>query len=90
MANIRASLHSKIHSWIDGIGFRLNASQVDKKSKVTTNHYFFETFNFFERKNKDHPEKVQFLCFDTYGEKMKVRTLLDLQTAFFDNISQLK
>jgi hypothetical protein len=90
MSNIRASLHSKIHSWIDGIGFRLNASQVDRKSNVTTNHYFFETFNFFEKEKKDHPEKAQFLCFDTYGEKIKVRSLLDLQTAFFDNISQLK
>lgn len=90
MKNIRASLHSKIHNWIDGIGFRLNTSQVDHKSNVTTNHYFFETFNFFEREKKDQPEKAQFLCFDTYGERIKVRSLLDLQTAFFENISQLK
>lgn len=90
MKNIRASLHSKIHNWIDGIGFRLNTSQVDRKNKITTNHYFFETFNFLEKQQKDHPEKTQFLAFDTYGEKMKVRSLLDLQTAFFDNISQLK
>jgi len=90
MRNIRASLHSRIHGWIDSFGFRLNTSQVDIKSKVTTNHYFFETFNFFETHTKDHPEKTRFLCFDTYGEKVKVRSLLDLQTAFFDNISQLK
>jgi len=90
MSIIRASLHSKIHNWIDGIGFRLNASQVNSKSNITTNHYFFETFNFLERKRKDHPEKAQFLCFDMYGEKVKVKSLLDLQTAFFDNISQLK
>ena len=90
MRNIRASLHSKIHNWIDSIGFRLNASQVDRKSNVTTNHYFFETFNFFEKQRKDNPEKSQFLCFDPYGEKIKVKSLLDLQTAFFDNISQLK
>jgi hypothetical protein len=90
MGNIRASLHSKIHNWIDGIGFRLNASQLDRKNNITTNHYFFETFNFFEKARKDQPEKSQFLCFDTYGEKIKVRSLLDLQTAFFDNISQLK
>ena len=90
MSNIRASLYSKVHNWIDGIGFRLNASQVDRKNNVTTNHYFFETFNFFETQRKDKPEKTQFLCFDTYGEKVKVRSLLDLQTAFFDNISQLK
>jgi hypothetical protein len=25
-----------------------------------------------------------------YGEKINVRSLLDLQTAFFENISQLK
>jgi len=90
MRNIRASLHSRIHSWIDSVGFRLNISQVDSKNKITTNHYFFETFNFLERKRKDHPEKAQFLCFDMYGEKVKVKSLLDLQTAFFDNISQLK
>jgi hypothetical protein len=29
------------------------------------------------------------LCFDAYGEKIIVRSLLDLQTAFFENISQL-
>lgn len=87
---MRASLHSKIHSWIDGIGFRLNTSQVDRKSNVITNHYFFETFNFFEKQKKDHPEQTQFLCFDTYGEKVKVKSLLDLQSAFFENISQLK
>jgi len=90
MKNIRASLHSRIHGWIDDFGFRLNASQVDRRTHTTTNHYFFETFNFFEKKTKAHPEKAQFLCFDTYGEKIKVRSLLDLQTAFFDNISQLK
>ncbi|QKJ32738.1 hypothetical protein HQ865_24240 [Mucilaginibacter mali] len=90
MRSIRASLHNKIHNWIDTFGFRLNASQVDRKSNITTNHYFFETFNFFERKSQDHPERAQFLCFDTYGEKIKVKSLLDLQTAFFDNISQLK
>jgi len=87
---MRASLHSKIHGWIDGIGFRLNASQVDRKNNVITNHYFFETFNFFEKQKRDHPEHTQFLCFDTYGEKMKVKSLLDLQSAFFENISQLK
>lgn len=87
---MRASLHSKVHRWIDSIGFRLNASQIDGKSNTVTNHYFFETFNFFEKQKKDHPERTQFLCFDTYGEKMKVKSLLDLQSAFFENISQLK
>ena len=90
MDNIGSSLHSKVHKWIDAFGFRLNASQTNIKSNVTTRHYFFETFNFFERfKNNDH-SKSKFLCFDMYGEKINVKTLLDLQTAFFDNISQLK
>ena len=86
MNNIR-NLHGKVHTWIDTIGFHLNTSQTNKRNKVTTNHYFFETFNFFE-KNKDGDTK--FLCFDMYGEKVSVRSLLDLQTAFFENISQLK
>ena len=82
--------HSKVHNWIDAIGFRLNASQTNSKSHVTTNHYFFETFNFFEKKRRNHPESTKFLCFDAYGEKINVRSLLDLQVAFFENISQLK
>ncbi|MDR6942223.1 hypothetical protein [Mucilaginibacter pocheonensis] len=90
MNNISNTLHSKVHNWIDAIGFRLNASQTNKKSHVTTNHYFFETFNFFEKKRRDHPESTKFLCFDAYGEKINVRSLLDLQVAFFENISQLK
>lgn len=90
MSNIRSSLYSKVHQWIDGIGFRLNSSTEDRKSNTTTNHYFYETFNFFEKEKKGEPEKSKFLCFDTYGEKVKVRSLLDLQTAFFENISQLK
>ncbi len=90
MSNINTSLHSRIHNWTDAIGFRLNTTEVDKKNNTTTSHYFFETFNFLEKQSKSNPEKAQFLCFDTYGEKVKVKSLLDLQTAFFDNISQLK
>jgi hypothetical protein len=89
MNNIR-SLHAKVHSWIDAIGFRLNASQTNKKNRVTTNHYFFETFNFLERNKDGDTKNAKFLCFDMYGEKINVRSLLDLQTAFFENISQLK
>ncbi len=89
MNNISTSLHSKVHNWIDTIGFRLNNSQTNNKNHVTTNHYFFETFNFFEKSKRDDPEKSKFLCFDTYGETIKVKSLLDLQTAFFENISQL-
>jgi hypothetical protein len=90
MNNISASLHFRVHNWIDSIGFRLNASQTNRKSNVTTNHYFFETFNFFERAKNNDLQHSKFLCFDMYGEKINVRSLLDLQTAFFENISQLK
>jgi len=89
MDNAVASLYAKVHQWTDAIGFRLNASQTNDKSNVTTRHYFFETFNFIERFKKD-PEKSKFLCFDMYGEKVNVKSLLDLQSAFFENISQLK
>ena len=90
MNNIGSTLHSKVHHWIDAIGFRLNASQTDGKNHITTNHYFFETFNFFEKAKRNHPESSKFLCFDAYGEKINVKSLLDLQVAFFENISQLK
>jgi hypothetical protein len=89
MNNINSSLHSKVHNWIDTIGFRLNDSQTNDKNHVTTDHYFFETFNFFEKSKSDDPENSKFLCFDAYGETIKVKSLLDLQTAFFENISQL-
>ena len=88
MNNVR-NLHAKVHTWIETIGFRLNTSQTNHKNHVTTDHYFFETFNFFEKK-KEGNTKSKFLCFDMYGEKINVRSLLDLQTAFFENISQLK
>ena len=90
MNNIRPNLHSKVHRWIDSIGFSLNASQTNTKNNITTNHYFFKTFNFFEKAKNNDVKKSQFLCFDMYGEKVNVRSLLDLQTAFFENISQLK
>jgi len=89
MNNISTSLHSKVHKWIDTIGFRLNESQTNDKNNVTTNHYFFETFNFFEKSKNNDLKNSKFLCFDTYGETIKVKSLLDLQTAFFENISQL-
>ena len=90
MRNMANSLHARIHQWIDAIGFRLNASQTNKARSITIKHYFFETFNFVERSYARHPERSKFVCFDAYGEKMKVNSLLDLQTAFFENISQLK
>ncbi|MDN3580561.1 hypothetical protein [Mucilaginibacter flavus] len=90
MNNISNSLHAKVHRWIDAIGFRLNASQTNGKNNVTINHYFFETFNFLEKARRNQPERATFLCFDAYGEKIDVKSLLDLQVAFFENISQLK
>lgn len=89
MANVDQSLHSKVHSWIDSIGFKLNESQTNLKSKVTTNHYFFKTFNVFERAKGNDMKNSKFLCFNAYGESINVKTLLDLQTAFFENLSQL-
>ncbi|MCR8559266.1 hypothetical protein KXD93_16530 [Mucilaginibacter sp. BJC16-A38] len=88
MANINLSLHAKVHSWIDSIGFRLNGSQPGKNNE-TINHYFFETFNFFEKAKNNDLKNSKFLCFDAYGETVNVKSLLDLQTAFFENISQL-
>lgn len=90
MNRMRQNLHEKVHNWIDTVGFRLNAADTDSKSNVTTRHYFFETFNFLEKSKDNAPENASFLCFDPYGEKIKVRSLLDLQSAFFENISQLK
>ena len=89
MDNISINLHSKVHDWIDTFGFRLNGSQTNYKNNVTTTHYFFETFNYFEKSKNNDLKNSKFLCFDTYGEKMNVKSLLDLQTAFFENISQL-
>jgi hypothetical protein len=89
MDNKRASLHAKVHKWIDTFGFRLNVSQTNHQNNVTTNHYFFETFNFFEKAKNNDLKNSKFLCFDAYGETIKVRSLLDLQKAFFENISQL-
>ncbi len=89
MHNSKGSLHAKVHNWIDSFGFRLNESQTNHKYKITTNHYFFATFNFFERAKDNDLEKSKFLCFDAYGESIKVKSLLDLQAAFFENISQL-
>lgn len=88
MANINLSLHAKVHHWIDAIGFRFNGSQTGKNNE-TINHYFFETFNFFEKAKNNDLKNSKFLCFDAYGETINVKSLLDLQTAFFENISQL-
>lgn len=90
MKNIATSLHSRIHAWIDAIGFRLNSTQTNRNKNITIRHYFFETFNFMETADRKHPERSKFMCFDAYGERINVHSLLDLQTAFFENISQLK
>jgi len=62
----------------------------NEKTSTTTRHYFFETFNFLESSKTSEPEKSKFICFDTYGEKIKVKSLRDMQAAFYENISQLK
>jgi hypothetical protein len=90
MANLRKSLHSKVHAWMKKIGFRLNSTDIVKKDNVTVDHYFFKTFNFFEQRKANSTERAEFVCFDTYGEKVKVRSLLDLQSAFYENLSELK
>ncbi len=90
MDNLSGTLHSKVHRWLDVIGFCFHSSQTNNKSKVTTNHYFFETFNILENSKNNDTANAKFLCFDAYGEIIKIKTLLDLQTAFFENISQLK
>jgi hypothetical protein len=88
MNALKNSLHTKIHNWMDTIGFQLNGSQTNKNE--TTNHYFFETFNFFEQAKNDNFTNPKFLCFDTYGETIKVKSLLDIQCAFYENLSQIK
>lgn len=90
MNSAGTTLHSKIHHWMDAIGFHLNSSEVNYKDNTTTRHYYFQTFNFLEKLKEDEPAKSRFTCFDAYGEQLKVKSLLDLQVAFFDNISQLK
>jgi len=90
MKQIANSLYSRVHTWIDAFGFRLNASKVIGKRGITVRHYFFETFNFLETTDNRNPEKSKYMCFDAYGEKIRINSLLDLQTAFFENISQLK
>jgi len=88
MKNIRSNLHAKVHRWMDSIGFSLNTSQTDKKRNVTTNHYFFETFNFIEKAKNNDVDRSQFLCFDMYGETINVKSLLDLQPVIVKNFQQ--
>lgn len=88
MGKLRRTLRSRVHDWIKKVGFRLNSTNTIKNN-VTVDHYFFKTFNFIERRI-DSVEKSEFVCFDTYGEKIKVRSLLDLQTAFYENLSELR
>lgn len=84
------ALPAKVHKWMRTIGFRLNSSSVNVRSKVVTKHYFFETFNFLETVKPGNPSKSKFLCFDPYGEKLNIKSFTDLQMAFYDNLSQLK
>lgn len=86
---LRAAITSKIHNWVNRVGFELNSSAMDERD-LLTEHYFFETFNFLKESKKDVPEKAEFVCFDTYGEKMNINSLVEFQEAFFENLSILK
>lgn len=86
---LRPVITSEIHDWINRIGFKLNSSAENDRN-VITEHYFFETFNFLKESKKDIPDKADFVWFDVYGEQMKVNSLIDLQVAFFENLSELK
>lgn len=90
MKNLRSSLQSKVHQWMDAMGFRLNFSETLQNKNITVDHYFYKTFNFIEQRRSNGEAGSEFVCFDNYGEKMRVRSLLDLQGAFFENLSQLK
>lgn len=89
MKNIRNTLSSKVHQWMNAMGFSKNFSETEVSKNVIIDHYFYKTFNFIEQRKMGAIEKSEFVCFDNYGEKMKVRSLLDLQSAFFENLSQL-
>ncbi len=90
MDKIHRSLRARIHNWIKKVGFRLNSSNIIKKDNLKVDHYFFKTFNFIEQSVPGLTERSVFVCFDPYGETIKVRSLLDLQTAFYENLSQLR
>jgi hypothetical protein len=90
MENLRSALQLKVHHWIQSIGFRLNSSETMKHTNITVDHYFYKTFNFVEQRGNGTGAISEFVCFDNYGERIKVRSLLDLQSAFFENLSQLK
>ncbi len=90
MKNLRNTLSSKVHHWMDTMGFRKNFTQTLTNKNITVDHYFYKTFNFIEQRRNNVMGKSEFVCFDNYGEKVKVRSLLDLQSAFFENLSQLK
>jgi hypothetical protein len=85
---LRSNVTSKINNWTNSIGFKLNSRAVE--SNTLTEHYFFETFNFFKRSKRDIPEKADFIYFNPYGEKIEVKSLTDLQEGFFENLSVLK
>jgi hypothetical protein len=90
MKNLRNSLQLKVHHWIQSMGFRLNSSETMQHTNITVDHYFYKTFNFVEHRGSNSEAISEFVCFDNYGERIKVRSLLDLQSAFFENLSQLK
>lgn len=90
MNDMRIPLRAKVHHWMDAMGFRLNFSETLKSKDLVFDHYFYKTFDFIEQRKTRAGSKSEFVCFDNYGEKIKVKSLLDLQSAFFENLSQLK
>ena len=83
MDNMSPSLHSKIHKWMDAIGFRLNGSQTNRQNNVTTNHYFFETFNFLEKAKNNDLNNSKFLCFDRLRPNNKSQVTFGSANSFF-------
>jgi hypothetical protein len=90
MDNLRKSLHSKVHGWIIRMEFNLHSSSTVSIDDVIINHYFLKTFNFIEHRKADSVDTAEFICFDNYGEEIKVKSFLDLQAAFHENLSQLR
>ena len=90
MAMHQHNLRQTVYRWLHQVGVRLSSSQLLQGEDMRVNHYFFKTFNIMEVIPRKLPNQPVFWCFDTYGEKMDVDCLLDLQTAFYENLSELK
>lgn len=56
MANIRESLHSKIHTWMKMVGFRLNSSNVVKKTTLPLTIIFSKPSILLNSERRIRPE----------------------------------